>query len=169
MKWLKFERKSRVVLSKAGAEFVRPLCRGLAIASADSSASREAAHGTNAASLAKREAKPAWDGRTLMFRGNLLREYTRSAPNEEAILDEFEKSGWMERISVPGYFASSRDRKGQLHNAINALNRKQHVKRIHFTRDGKGHIRWQQIPEAGFNMPGRRRAGAIDRKRRTKA
>jgi hypothetical protein len=48
----------------------------------------------------KRTTKPNWDGSRLTWRDRVLREYRRPAPGQMAVLNEFERLGWPQRIDV---------------------------------------------------------------------
>jgi hypothetical protein len=127
-KW-NFGRRSRFVLTPAGAQFARSIL---------------ASHGTTArpssalAGAWPPQDCPVWDGRRLSYRGEVLMELSRPAPNERAVLDRFQKLGWLPRIDDPLPPETVGNPKRRLHNTINALNRKQAPWRITLSGDGTG-------------------------------
>ncbi|HLJ11470.1 MAG TPA: hypothetical protein VKU82_09785, partial [Planctomycetaceae bacterium] len=131
VKWLKFEQKSRVVLSKAGAEFVRPLCRKSA---ADTCASLESAGISDRSPGTATSLVPVWDAdrRILALRGEIILRLSRRAKNLVLIVQAFQDDHWPPRIDDPLPGVIGREAKSRLRGAIEKLNRKRLVKRIHF-------------------------------------
>jgi hypothetical protein len=166
-------RRSCLVLTDAGAEFTRPICRQIDDRPNVSKDSELAAAPANGRSPAVDSAgKPRWNSNAfeLTFDGEIVLKFTRVAPNEEPILDEFERQGWAPRIMVPTYFKEGTNRKARLHNAVKTLNRKQRVKRIQFSTAGAGRsLCWSPVARpslAATNSDGKRRGSARQSKRR---
>jgi hypothetical protein len=89
---------------------------------------------------------PIWNkrDRELQWRGKLVKRFTTPAINQELLLDEFEKRGWVRRIENPLSDAINDLSKEQLAQAVRRLNGCQREPRIRFTRDGTGHgVRWE--------------------------
>ena len=59
---------------------------------------------------AKRLAKPHWDGWFLWWRGEPVRQFRKRAPAQMAVLAEFERLGWPERIDVGRLLANGGSR-----------------------------------------------------------
>jgi hypothetical protein len=88
---------------------------------------------------------PIWNkgDRELHWRGKLVKSFSTPAINQELLLDEFEKRGWVRRIENPLSDAINELSKEQLAQAVRRLNGCQREPRIRFARDGTGHgVRW---------------------------
>jgi hypothetical protein len=91
---------------------------------------------------------PVWerDRQILHLDGVVVKQFKTPAPNQETILSAFEEEGWPDRIDDPIPPQLSQDAKARLHDAINALNRNQKHRLIHFMGDGSGQgIRWELV------------------------
>jgi len=83
---------------------------------------------------------PHWDAdrRELHFGCQLVKHYSRVAPNQETILAAFQEEGWPPRIDDPLTNHGEDDPRQRLHDAIRALNRCQKKRLIRFRGDGTG-------------------------------
>ena len=89
---------------------------------------------------------PHWDSQRQELRVGLVvvKRFRVPATSQEAILSAFEEEDWPVRIDDPLPGHPEFDRKRRLHNAINALNRNQVHRMIHFLGDGRGlGVRWE--------------------------
>jgi hypothetical protein len=141
----KFHKHSCFFLVDRGAEFARGLCRKRRKPAAIAKQSRQkrAAPARTASS-----GKPHWNvvKRILEFGGEILGSFSRPAPNQQGALDEFEALGWKNAIDCRS-FLKGKNIKNQIHNTINALNKKLRLKRICFATDGTGYgIKWCTLP-----------------------
>src|SRR5438045_3921480 len=94
-----------------------------------------------------RNRRPRWDrrSRTLYLVDQVLKRFGRPAPNVERILDAFEKQKWVLRIRNPLPHVRGVDRKRQLHETIQNLNRRLGRRLLIFRGDGTGDgIFWQR-------------------------
>lgn len=138
-----FRKRSNFILSDGGAEFVRPICQSTPTeVHVGIPSTAEILAETNGAV----ELKPRWnaDRRELVFNGTVVIEFKRAAANMQALLDAFEKAGWARRINNPFDDDFDCSAKNRMHNAINALNRRQVVKILVFSGDGvAGGAEWR--------------------------
>jgi hypothetical protein len=155
---LSFWKRSCFILTDSGVEMARTVCNSLG-------ASNQV-EGKFIAAAGNSE-RPRWDAKRLelRFRGEVILKFARSAPNEEPILDEFERAGWEPRITVRSVSLPGVKRKARLQNAVKELNRKQRVKRIHFWSSGAGtFIAWSPIEHG----PGRKQPRTVKGERKTR-
>lgn len=84
--------------------------------------------------------RPRWDSksRQLWWRGLLIKELHRPAPNQETVLAAFEEEGWPIHIDDPLPQTPGIDPKTRLHDTIKHLNRLHLRRGIHFRGDGRG-------------------------------
>jgi len=87
--------------------------------------------------------RPHWNRRTLLFRGRVLKQFGRPAPNAELILQAFEEQNWSRSIDDPLPPLRGRNQKRRLHETIQNLNRRLSLRLIIFRGDGFGKgVRW---------------------------
>lgn len=89
--------------------------------------------------------RPVWDSlhRTLLFAGNVVKQFGRPSPNAEALLEEFQRRNWARRIEDPLPSVPGRNRKRRLHETIQNLNRRLDCPILIFRGDGSGKgVRW---------------------------
>lgn len=83
-------------------------------------------------------AVPHWHAgrRELRYCGEVVKRFTKSAPNQETLLAAFERRGWPERIDDP--FADRMDEAAleMLHETIKRLNKTLALPLLRFRRDG---------------------------------
>jgi hypothetical protein len=82
--------------------------------------------------------RPAWDGRELRYLGALLKRFDRPAPNQERLLDEFERQGWTRYIENPLNEAGDISPVDRLRDAVKRLNRSLVTPLLHFGGNGRG-------------------------------
>jgi hypothetical protein len=88
---------------------------------------------------------PRWDrgSRRLWWQDRLVKEFRRSAVNQELVLTVLEEEGWPTRIDDPLPQTPGIDPKVRLHDTIKALNRHCIDRLICFQGDGTGWgVRW---------------------------
>ena len=88
---------------------------------------------------------PYWDVelRELYFDGILVKQFSRTAPNQELILSAFQEQNWTRRIDDPLPPLPGRDPAERLHDTIRHLNSGLRTNLIRFRRDGTGQgVRW---------------------------
>ncbi|MBI3861042.1 MAG: hypothetical protein HY290_04020 [Planctomycetia bacterium] len=132
--------RSRFVLTDGGSEFARPICakrkrrngapvgsRVLAIHQPSSSAQR-----------------PQWNAerRQLLFDNEVIMQLTGRHGNQELILQTFEEDNWPTRIDDPLPNRKAGDQKQRLRGAVEKLNARSLIPRIHFSCDGNEGICW---------------------------
>ncbi len=83
---------------------------------------------------------PRWNAerRELTYRGTLVKRFRKSAPNQECLLNAFERQGWPRRIADPLPFEITVVPVDRLHDAIKRLNRTLDAPLLNFGGDGKG-------------------------------
>jgi hypothetical protein len=84
------------------------------------------------------EVVPIWDGRLLVYDGQLVKRFERAAPFQTIALDVWQKSKWCQRIGDPFDWDPDVDPRERLHNVCTRLNGNQVNNLLHFYRDGKG-------------------------------
>jgi hypothetical protein len=98
---------------------------------------------------------PKWDKdrRSLLFRGQLVKQFKVPAANQEIILVAFEEENWAGRIDDPLPLVPLLEPKRRLHDTINSLNRNQRSPLLRFFGDGSGEaICWE--PASAVELPG---------------
>jgi len=96
--------------------------------------------------LSSRQLHPHWsaDRRELWLADELVKRFTRPAPNLELILSGFQELDWPQQMDDPLPPLSAVDQKERLHDSIKRLNRCQLPAQIKFRGDGSGcGIRWE--------------------------
>ncbi len=84
--------------------------------------------------------------RTLSFRGVVVKQLRRRAPNQEAVLLAFEERGWPEEIDNPLPPDEGTAPAVQLHDTLKSLNHDQEPFTIDFRMTSNGtRVRWQVI------------------------
>jgi hypothetical protein len=68
--------------------------------------------------------RPVWCGWRLLWGKEIIREYRRNAPDQMAVLDEFERRSWPPCIDVRRLKASGAGRLASAETVIGNLNRK---------------------------------------------
>jgi hypothetical protein len=99
---------------------------------------------------------PHWDSRrrVLSVGGQTVKRYHVPAPNQEAVLDAFQREGWPDRIDDPLPFQAGRDSKNRQHFTINRLNQNQQQQLIRFFGDGTGEgVCWELSEVASLPRP----------------
>jgi hypothetical protein len=88
--------------------------------------------------------RPRWDrwNRTLLFKGQVVKRFSRLAPNMEVILDAFEKQKWKQWIRNPFPKVAGTDREQLLRDTIKNINRRLNNRLIVFRGNGTG-VLWQ--------------------------
>ncbi len=89
---------------------------------------------------------PFWDAENwrLLFRGVLLKEFVRVAPEQTRILEVFQEQGWRGLIDDPLLRDPEVDARERLRNTVRDLNKGQ--KLIHFfTRRDATAVGWREI------------------------
>jgi hypothetical protein len=81
----------------------------------------------------------------LWFRGKRIKCLTRTADNQTAILEKFQREGWPPRIDYPLERDGLVNPKKRLHDAVQRLNQGQRSPRLRFGRDGKGGVYWRPL------------------------
>ena len=96
------------------------------------------------------EPMPRWDrGRRTLFVGDqMVKQFKLPSPNQEAILDAFEKEAWVQRIFDPLQPQDERVAKQRLRWTINRLNRHQEHPLIRFFTDGSGQVVCWELVES---------------------
>jgi hypothetical protein len=91
---------------------------------------------------------PRWDGRELRFRGLVLKRFKKPGPNQEYILNEFERQGWPRIIENPLPLSEDVPNVDRLHNAIKRLNKSLQVPILRFGGSGTGTgVCWIVLPK----------------------
>lgn len=90
--------------------------------------------------LSRRQAIPEWDAHTreLCFRGQVVKRFRKSAPNQEQILNLFEQNRWPRRIAVPFPCDSRVPPLQRLRDTVKCLNRNMNTPLLRFGGDGRG-------------------------------
>ncbi len=91
---------------------------------------------------------PAWDSdmRVLTFGAQVVKEFRRAAPNQEAILRTFQRRQWARRIDDPLPPTPGIESHSRLHDTIKNLNRCQRNPLLRFRGDGSGKgVVWEAI------------------------
>jgi hypothetical protein len=89
---------------------------------------------------------PRWDGHELRFLGVLVKRFKKTAPNQEALLDEFESRRWPRQVEDPLPHIEDVSPVDRLHDAIKRLNRSLDVPLLHFGGNGKGTgVYWRSV------------------------
>ena len=140
---LTFHRRSCFVLTPAGAEIAREVCKN---------SSGLILHGSNlrrsTGRLKAPQLRPRWDSdRHRLYLGStIVKEFRLPAANQETILMSFEEEGWPPRIDDPLPPGPDTDSKNRLHDTIKSLNRNQKHFLLRFMGDGTGQgIRWERV------------------------
>jgi hypothetical protein len=98
--------------------------------------------------------KPEWEPALgeLRYRGQVVKQFHRSAPNQECILNAFQELGWPERVDDP--LPKERGAGGleRLRETVKSLNRGQHVLHFRVEPDGRG-VRWIALEDGGAHLP----------------
>lgn len=91
--------------------------------------------------------KPEWHParRELWFRGKLIKRFLQKAPNQEAVITEFDKEGWRRGIDNPLPLKVRMNPKS-LSDTVFGLNQN-HVNEglIQFESDGTGRVLWKDL------------------------
>jgi hypothetical protein len=134
---LNFRRRSRFVLTDAGAVLARPICRNPA---ATSTPSDDPLADSEFASNTAGRSRPVWDRRQLQLTlgDKLLMQLSSRASNLSCILDAFQEENWPPQIDDPLTVTQGRNSKRRLRGAIEKLNLSLLVPDIHFSGDGSG-------------------------------
>jgi len=93
---------------------------------------------------------PRWnlESQVLSFGGSVVKRFRQPSPNQGAILEAFEESGWPEHIDDPLRPSGEVAPKQRLHFTIWRLNRHQEKNLIKFFGDGTGEgITWAKVAE----------------------
>jgi hypothetical protein len=142
---LSFNKRTCFVLTPDGVQFACSIhCRPEGDEEPDSTGERPSREGGTLGRV------PVWDRdrQTLHLGDVLVKHFKTAAPNQEAILSAFEEDGWPPRIDDPIPPLPGQDPKARLHDTINALNRNQKRRLIHFLGDGRGQgVLWELIQE----------------------
>lgn len=136
---------SCVVLTAAGAAFARSRC-GRPSVRPDRAPRTLPLNGPVA--IAEAASRPHWDPvrRILRLGERVVKHFRQPAPKQETVLDAFEEEGWPPHIDDPLPPRSGRDRRQQLRDTINSLNRYQEYEALRFTGDGRGQgICWEAL------------------------
>jgi hypothetical protein len=139
---ISFNRNTCFVLTPAGARLTRGQIW--------KTESRAVGHGLLGQSGIFIGVVPVWDRELHVLRvGDLIvKHFKTPAPNQGAILSAFQEEGWPLRIDDPIPPQIGQDSKTRLHDTINALNRNQKHRLIHFVGDGSGQgIRWELLQD----------------------
>src|SRR5262249_56888891 len=89
------------------------------------------------------------DRRSLMFRGQLVKQFKVPAANQEIVLVAFEEESWPARIDDPLPLVPALEPKRRLHDTINSLNPHQRAPLLRFFGDGSGEaVCWEPAGEA---------------------
>jgi hypothetical protein len=117
------------------------VCR-LDLAKTGSSARQASARGRPGTS----RARPRWDGQSLFYRGEVIKHFTRTAPDQFPILDAFQKVRW-ERQSINAPASPVKARQEHLRQTVANLNRRLKPGTIRFevTPDRQG-VCWKWVP-----------------------
>jgi hypothetical protein len=120
---------------------VEEVCR-LDLAKTASSARQASARGRPGTS----RARPRWDGRSLFYCGEVIKQFTRTAPEQFPVLDAFQKAGWRQSIKGP-LPRPGKARQEHLRQTVANLNRRLKPGSIRFevTPDGQG-VCWKRVP-----------------------
>jgi hypothetical protein len=89
---------------------------------------------------------PTWDAErcTLYLGTRIVKRFKWHAANQARVLSAFQEEGWPVRIDDPLAPSPTVHAKRRLSDTIKCLNRKQHIKLIHFRGDGTGQgITWE--------------------------
>lgn len=92
-------------------------------------------------------AVPAYDSRTgrLSWRGTVVKELKRKAPNQRAILEAFEASGWRGPVDDPLGDGGGAEAAERLRETVKSLNEGVPGGTIRFHADGRGGaVRWSE-------------------------
>lgn len=158
---LLFGKRTCFMLTEAGEQFARKLCRepmgrlavagaasmtdGAALLSGSASAAGAALAAPNG-DLLEQSLKPLWDRDRQQLRvgKKIVKEFKVPAANQEVILAAFQEEHWPPRIDDPLPPHPDQDPKRRLHDTINSLNRNQKQTLIKFLGDGSGQgVRWE--------------------------
>jgi len=141
---VRFLQVSCFVMTSAGEDYARPICRTFGqLAHSNSPVHKAARFG-----IKDDSESPYWNAnsRQLKFRGRIALQVHRPAPNLRAVLDALEAGNWAAVTHVTLPADGDSNSKSRLHNAINALNRLQRVPMIHFAGDGSGMgVEWHPV------------------------
>jgi hypothetical protein len=118
--------RSSFVVTPAGARFLEQILAAVNV------------RGTRPAGGDSPGELPSWDGRELVYVGALLKRFERPAPNQECLLDEFERHGWAKHIENPLPEAGDVSPADRLHDAVKRLNRSLLTPLLHFGGNGRG-------------------------------
>lgn len=131
--WVQFDESSCFVLTEEGLHFA-----------IDTLDAHTAAQNSP---IVRLDTEVRWDStlRELKVDGELVKRFTRPAPNQEIVLAAFEEEGWPMCIDDPLPPARACHPSERLRNTVKSLNRNQIDDRLSFlaTRNGTG-IRWEK-------------------------
>ena len=86
---------------------------------------------------------PSYEGRVFRCGGQVLKVFTRHAPEQERVLEEEQRAGWPPWLPNPLVRDGHRHCARQLRDTLRLLNRAQDPWRIHFDIDPQGQgVRW---------------------------
>ncbi|HEY1378637.1 MAG TPA: hypothetical protein VGF55_17690 [Gemmataceae bacterium] len=89
-----------------------------------------------------RHVQPQWDGERLWWGDKVAKRPAQRAKRQRAILAQFEREGWPERIDVRGLVPDGVDRNHWPVNVVRHLN--ENLRHIRFHADGSKHgIMWE--------------------------
>jgi hypothetical protein len=94
------------------------------------------------------KASPVWEPcrSELRVGSYLVKRFRCPAPNQQAILEAFERAGWPSRVDDPLPPAAEQCPKRRLHDAIKCLNRRQVHAVLRFFGDGSGKgVLWELV------------------------
>jgi len=133
IKDLSFHEHSCVILGVRGAEFAREIGR-------DSNAVQNSRNPTPPAVAPHEALLPHWDPklRQLTVGDDLIIHFVGRRGNQELVVTSFHEQGWIACIDDPLPGVAGADRKQRLRGAVEKLNARLLVPRIHFFCDGTG-------------------------------
>lgn len=102
----------------------------------------------------RRKSKPTWNRtlRTLQIAGEVVKQFTWPAANQELILTAFQEEDWPASIDDPLPLSPQVCPKRRLHDTIKCLNRKRIVPLIRFYGDGTGEgVGWEYLNDVNAN------------------